>query len=78
MSVLLKSWIATQKWVVKTMRMTMGGREGQWWILGEANEAVASGPSLKIAHTVSIGCKCFLEVILKSGQKMESIEVDSR
>ena len=31
----------------------------QWWILGEANEAVASGPPSKIAHAVSIRCRCF-------------------
>ena len=42
----------------------------QWWILGEANEAVALGPSSKIAHTVSFRRRCFLEVIMKSGRKV--------
>ena len=48
----------------------------QWWILGEANEAV--GPPSKIAHTVSICCRCFLEVIMKSGRKVGNTEIDSR
>ena len=45
----------------------------QWWILGEANEAVASGPS-KIAHIVSFRCKCFLEIIMKSERKLRKIK----
>ena len=45
------------------------------WILGEANEAVALGspflgPPLKIAHIVSVCCKCFLEIIMKLGRKV--------
>ena len=52
----------------------------QWWILGEANEAVASdspffGTSLKIAHTVSIRCRCLFrgndQVGTKSGKCTE-------
>ena len=50
----------------------------QWWILGKANEAVASGPPSKIAHTVSICCRYLLEIIMKSGRKVGNIEIDSR
>ena len=42
----------------------------QRWILGEANEAVASGPPSKIAHTVLFRCRCFLEIIMKLGRKV--------
>ena len=44
----------------------------QWWILGEANEAVASGPPSKIPHIVSFCCIRFFrdnyEVETKSGK----------
>ena len=52
-------------------------------ILGEENEAVVSTPPFfgspfsKIAHTVSILSRCCLEVIMKSGQKVGNIEIDS-
>ena len=47
----------------------------QWWTLGEGNEAVASGsslwgPPLKIAHIVSVSCRCFLEIIMNLGRKV--------
>ena len=40
------------------------GSPGQWWILGEANEAVASGPHFlgtpsKILQIVLFCCICF-------------------
>ena len=55
----------------------------QWWILGEANKAVALGPFFwvppsilgppsKIAHIVSFRCRCFLEIIIKSGRKVRN------
>ena len=44
----------------------------QWWILGEANEAVASGRPLKIPYIVTFCCICFFrdhyEVGMKSGK----------
>ena len=38
----------------------------QWWILGEANEAVASGPPAKIAHTVLNPLQMFVQRTIPS------------
>ena len=43
----------------------MNGLE-QWWILGEANEAVASGPPSKIAHTVLNPLQMFVQRTIPS------------
>ena len=45
----------------------------QWWILGEANEAVASGPRFlgaPLENIVSFRCRCFLEIIMKLRRKV--------
>ena len=38
----------------------------QWWILSEANEAVASGPPSKIAHTVLNPLQMFVQRTIPS------------
>ena len=50
-------------------RVRLSQKWKQWWMLGEANEAVASGAPLKIAHIVSVSCRCFLEIIMNWGRK---------
>ena len=52
--------------------------DGQWWILGEANEAVASGPPLKIGHIVSFRSRCFFRDHYEVGTKSGKYKIDSR
>ena len=44
----------------------LAGLCNQWWILDEANEAVASGPPSKIAHTVFNPLQMFVQRMILS------------
>ena len=48
----LWTYLCTGNLISKFCKKKCANTGMQWWILGEANEAVASGPPSKIAHTV--------------------------
>ena len=49
----------------------------QWYILGEASEAVAPPPFLKIPHIVLLCCIFFLKITLKLLQKVGNLRTNS-